>query len=100
MSSAQAGELLHRRHHKGVSKTRALHHITRDAPKNICSAPIVTCADSAAASSHRTSYNSTLDTPAPTPGSIRVDIQGPFTRSIGSYLYAAFFVDEHMLNTL
>ena len=94
MSAAQAGELIHRRRHQGVAKTRALPDITSDAPKNLRSSPVVSCPFCAASRVNKASHSGNLLPPAPSPGSrIHVDIK-TMTRSIGNLSYAVFFTDE------
>ena len=64
LSSHQASELIHRRSHLGVDKTRALAHTTSDAPKVLASACAVpNCLSCALARIKRTSHSGTLSAP-------------------------------------
>ena len=93
---AQASELLHRRCHLGVNKIRALPHVTNDAPKVLASAVPGSCVHCATAQIRRASHSSTMDSPAPEPGELHLDLKGPFPLSVtGKFRYAAFFIDEH-----
>ena len=95
MSAEQAGELVHRRSHSGVGKTRALAHCTSDGTKNLARAqPACSCVFCAAARITRASHSGTLDPPSPSPGVLHTDIKGPFPTSIEGYKYAQFFVEE------
>ena len=95
MSAEQAGELIHRRNHSGVGKTRALAHCTSDGTKNLARAqPACSCVFCAAARITRASHSGMLDPPSPSPGVLHTDIKGPFPTSIEGYKYAQFFVEE------
>ena len=95
MSSAQAGELMHRRLHLGVNHMRALPTVARDATANLSGASACTCPHCAVAQAKKPPHSGNLPTPAPTPGKIHMDLKGPFPRSVGGFMYAAFFIDEH-----
>lgn len=94
LSSHHIGELMHRRLHSSIDKIRAIPHTSSDGPKNVASSPKVTCPHCTASWARRASHPGHLTPPAPVPGKLHVDIKGPFSRSMGGYLYAAFFIDE------
>ena len=95
LSSAQAGELFHRRTHAGLSRMRAAPNNTSDAPNNLRSAPQQSCIHCAQSNIKKASHSGTLHTPHPTPGKLHFDLKGPMARSIGGAYYAGFWIDEH-----
>lgn len=95
LSAAQASEVMHRRLHISAARVRALHHCTRDAPKVLERAPNVTCVHCAEARMKKASHSGTLDAPAPEPGDLHWDLLGPWPLSMGNYVHAMFFVDNH-----
>ena len=95
LSHQQVGELCHRRWHLSERKIRAMPNTCRDAPRNLSSAAPCTCVHCAAARIKRASHSASLKVPAETPGTLHVDLKGPFPASIvGNFRYAAFFIDE------
>ena len=94
MSAASAGELMHRRGHRGLTKTRALAHCTSDAPRVVGQASYCNCVFCVAAGMKKPKHSSSLRVPDPTPGTLHTDLKGPFPASIEGYKYAQFFVDE------
>ena len=98
LPAAQAAEVLHRRSHLGIDKLRATAHTTADAPKNLASASASarasSCPSCAASHIQRTPHSSTLDAPAPEPGTLHIDLK-ELVLSIGSYRWALFATDEY-----
>ena len=84
MSAALAGALMERRLHQGAAKIRALHHVTKGAPRNLTSAPVVPCEHCAAGKIKRSSHSSSLDDPAPQPGVLHMDLK-QLPISVGGY---------------
>ena len=93
LPNAQAGELLHRRSHKGVNKIRALPHTTSDAPKVLASAcGDPACVSCALARIRRAPHSGTLSAPDPEPGELHFDIKEMIV-SMGGYRYIVFLID-------
>ena len=99
LSSAQAGELFHRRTHAGLARTRAAPDNTCDAPGNLRSAPMCTCVHCAQANIRKALHSGKLRTPAPGVGKLHFDLKGPMTRSIGGAFYAGFWPERACLCT-
>lgn len=95
LPASQAAELMHRRSHAGVAKTRALPHTTADAPKILASAPAsTTCVSCAQAHITKASHSGTLSAPAPEPGILHFDMK-ELVVARGGYRYVVFLIDEH-----
>ena len=88
LSAHHASELIHRRSHLGVDKTRALAHTTSDAPKVLASACAVpNCLSCALARIKRASHSGSLSAPDPEPGVLHYDLK-EFVLSREGYRYA------------
>ncbi len=78
-----------------MGRIRAAPSNTSDAPKNLTSAPNVSCVHCAAANIRKASHSGALQTPAPVLGKLCFDLKGPMEPSIGGAIYAAFWIDEY-----
>ncbi|MDC0525432.1 reverse transcriptase domain-containing protein [bacterium] len=95
LPAPQAAELIHRRSHLGVDKTRALHHTTTDAPKVLTSAPAVPdCLSCAMANIKKVAHSGTLSAPVAEPGTLHYDLK-ELVLSFENYRYVIFLIDEY-----
>ena len=96
LSSAQAGEIFHRRNHSSHFKTRQLPDTCSDAPKNLSSAPLFNCPQCAISMIKKAPHPGRLDTPqVDGPGDLHIDLKCGLPESIGGYKYALFATDEY-----
>ena len=95
-SGDAAVEALQRRLHVGQDLIRRLPDVTSDAPSNLKSGRVHSCASSMEANATRLSHKHDRYTPSYVGRLVHADIVGPFKRSLhGSHQYLLVLVDDH-----